>query len=65
MHETKRKADRAVTYPRKRALIACEICRRRKTKCDNVRPTCGGCRDLEIECVYADLTSKHGTYVFS
>ncbi|KAG7665267.1 ZCF27 [[Candida] subhashii] len=31
------------TYPRKRALTACDMCRLKKIKCDNVRPRCGSC----------------------
>ena len=31
------------SIPRKRALTACDSCRMKKTKCDNVRPKCGSC----------------------
>lgn len=37
-----------------RASQACEKCRERKSKCDENRPTCQGCRDQNIECVYRD-----------
>lgn len=64
-HVKKRKKERSgVDYPRKRALIACEACRQRKIKCDNHRPTCGSCKDLDIECNLGDLTKKQTTYVF-
>ncbi|KAK6454836.1 uncharacterized protein RJT20DRAFT_684 [Scheffersomyces xylosifermentans] len=33
----------SATYPRKRALTACDTCRLKKIKCDNVRPRCGSC----------------------
>lgn len=33
----------AATYPRKRALTACDTCRFKKIKCDNDRPRCGSC----------------------
>ncbi|CAM1508932.1 Fc.00g026710.m01.CDS01 [Cosmosporella sp. VM-42] len=49
-------------YPRKRALTACETCRQRKTRCDNQRPTCGGCAELEIHCSFQDPTSVRSTY---
>ncbi|KAK9860466.1 clr-1 [Penicillium brevicompactum] len=52
---TKRKASTATPgeiYPRKRAATACQICRRRKTRCDNVRPTCGFCADIGATCSY-------------
>ncbi|CEI62416.1 unnamed protein product [Fusarium venenatum] len=39
-------------YPRKRGLTACHVCRARKTKCDNVQPTCGFCASLNIPCSY-------------
>ncbi|KAI5808010.1 hypothetical protein DFH27DRAFT_292218 [Peziza echinospora] len=42
----------AVSYPRKRAIAACQVCRGRKTKCDNERPTCGFCRQAGAICVY-------------
>ena len=61
---SKRKMDRsAATYPRKRAVIACETCRKRKVKCDNQRPSCGGCTDLEIECVFRNSKTDHSTLV--
>ncbi|KIN03086.1 hypothetical protein OIDMADRAFT_160650 [Oidiodendron maius Zn] len=60
---SKRKTERsAATYPRKRAVIACETCRKRKVKCDNQRPSCGGCADLEIECVFRNSKTDHSTY---
>ncbi|KAF8471227.1 hypothetical protein BDZ91DRAFT_517887 [Kalaharituber pfeilii] len=42
----------AVSYPRKRAIAACQVCRGRKTKCDNERPSCGFCRQAGAICVY-------------
>lgn len=41
-------------YPRKRALVACEICRRRKIKCDNAKPSCKSCQNSGLQCTYAD-----------
>ncbi|KAG0645279.1 Echinocandin B biosynthetic cluster transcription factor ecdB [Hyphodiscus hymeniophilus] len=43
-----------LAYPRKRAVQACKICRRRRTKCDNQQPACTSCTDLQIECVYEE-----------
>ena len=45
-------------YPRRRALQACQICRARKTKCDNERPTCGNCEALEVECNYNEAPAS-------
>lgn len=41
-------------YPRRRAMIACQICRLRKTKCDGGRPKCRLCTDLDADCVYRE-----------
>ncbi|KAF2839353.1 hypothetical protein M501DRAFT_1031460 [Patellaria atrata CBS 101060] len=43
---------RAVPQSRKRASIACEICRLRKTRCDTGKPSCSFCTQLGVECVY-------------
>ncbi|KAH6884451.1 hypothetical protein B0T10DRAFT_130882 [Thelonectria olida] len=42
---------------RKRASTACQFCRQRKTKCDNVRPVCGFCRYHRARCIYEDESS--------
>lgn len=43
-----------LSYPRKRAIRACQKCRVRRTKCDNVRPSCTACLDLGAECIYSE-----------
>ncbi|KAH7068344.1 hypothetical protein BKA63DRAFT_521595 [Paraphoma chrysanthemicola] len=58
----KRSREPRVFYPRKRAIVACYVCRRKKTKCDNVRPTCGSCQELKIGCQYSDLKFDNSTY---
>ena len=45
-------------FPRKRSATACQLCRNRKTKCDNGRPVCASCCELGAECVYMDQTSS-------
>lgn len=35
-------------------MTACQFCRMRKTKCDNVRPKCGYCVRQRAKCVYGD-----------
>jgi hypothetical protein len=45
-------------YPRRRALQACQICRTRKTKCDNERPNCGSCNALGVECSYNEAPAS-------
>lgn len=44
----------SLDYPRRRAIIACEICRSRKSKCDGTRPKCKLCTDLNADCVYRE-----------
>ncbi len=50
-------------YPRKRALTACGLCRTKKTKCDNVRPTCGSCASIGAICSFDDAQKDHSSYV--
>ncbi|KAL7789971.1 hypothetical protein V8C37DRAFT_187071 [Trichoderma ceciliae] len=35
-----------------RTLLACEPCRKRKSKCDGEKPLCGNCRSHELACHY-------------
>ncbi|KAL4869958.1 hypothetical protein BDV12DRAFT_67648 [Aspergillus spectabilis] len=50
----KRSNSEATEYPRRRATIACQICRLRKTRCNGARPKCNLCQDLDAECVYRE-----------
>ncbi|KAG7103877.1 Regulator of drug sensitivity 1 like protein [Verticillium longisporum] len=45
-------------YPRRRALSACLICRERKRKCDNLRPTCSSCQQIGAPCEYTKQDSS-------
>jgi hypothetical protein len=49
----------SVTYPRRRAVTACQVCRLRKTKCDNMRPSCGFCLRVNKTCIYDDESVDH------
>lgn len=40
--------------------LACEDCRRRKARCDRVRPSCGSCNDGGISCRYIDKRPQRG-----
>lgn len=56
----KRPAPRGTaSYPRKRAVTACQVCRSRRTKCDNAKPACSFCVKVGATCVQApvDLSS--------
>ncbi|KAK2929015.1 Zn2-C6 fungal-type DNA-binding domain [Fusarium oxysporum f. sp. vasinfectum] len=45
------------TYVRKRATKACQVCRARRTKCDQQRPACSFCVKAGVECVF-DLDER-------
>lgn len=56
----KRPAARGTAfYPRKRANTACQVCRARKTKCDNLKPSCSYCLSVGATCIQSpvDLSS--------
>ncbi|WEW57904.1 hypothetical protein PRK78_003371 [Emydomyces testavorans] len=38
-----------------RAQQACDQCRARKAKCDEGRPSCGHCKESNVQCVYKDV----------
>ncbi|KAI4659099.1 uncharacterized protein J4E92_003904 [Alternaria infectoria] len=50
----KRPSTDTIDYPRRRATIACEICRSRKSRCDGNRPKCRLCTELNAECIYRE-----------
>ncbi|OGE47361.1 hypothetical protein PENARI_c048G03842 [Penicillium arizonense] len=55
-------STQAMSYPRKRAVTACQLCRRQKTKCDNVRPTCGFCANIGASCVYQAPETDYSSF---
>lgn len=40
--------------------LACHFCRRRKLKCDGVRPTCDNCTKRGEECTWDDFVRRRG-----
>ena len=40
----------SAAYPRKRAVTACQVCRARRTKCDQKKPSCSFCASIGAEC---------------
>ncbi|KAM0669916.1 hypothetical protein ACQRIU_000311 [Beauveria bassiana] len=50
--------DGVVDYPRRRAIIACEVCRSRKSRCDGNRPKCKLCAELGANCIYREPSVK-------
>ncbi|KPM40513.1 hypothetical protein AK830_g6030 [Neonectria ditissima] len=52
----KRPAARGTAfYPRKRANTACQVCRARKTKCDNRKPACSYCVSVGAACIQSPV----------
>ncbi|KAI6777350.1 hypothetical protein HG530_001295 [Fusarium avenaceum] len=52
----KRPAPRGTAfYPRKRANTACQVCRARKTKCDNQKPSCSYCVSTGATCIQSPV----------
>lgn len=47
-------AQRAVAYPRQRAIRACQLCRARRIKCDDAKPACSSCKKVGAECITAE-----------
>jgi len=50
---------------RLRTLSGCLTCRRRRKKCDDVRPECGSCSRLELRCAWDASTGGHEGQVCS
>ncbi|CAI4216880.1 unnamed protein product [Parascedosporium putredinis] len=50
----RRNPDSTPDYPRRRATIACEVCRSRKSRCDGTKPKCKLCTELGAECIYRE-----------
>ncbi|KAI9307040.1 fungal-specific transcription factor domain-containing protein [Cunninghamella echinulata] len=46
---------------RKRLAQACLVCRKKKTKCDGIKPVCGNCNRLNQQCSYAPSNRKRGS----
>ena len=44
----------------KQKRLACEICRRRKLKCDGTKPSCSTCSRLGHVCAYDERRKKSG-----
>ncbi|KAM6536184.1 hypothetical protein FALCPG4_002200 [Fusarium falciforme] len=42
---------------RRLALNACDVCRKRKTKCDENKPSCGRCARLGLDCSYVETVA--------
>ena len=47
-------------WVRKRVSQACDQCRKKKFKCDSLRPICSACVSLGRQCFYGDTVKRHG-----
>ncbi|RUS22560.1 fungal-specific transcription factor domain-containing protein [Endogone sp. FLAS-F59071] len=45
---------------RKRLTQACDICRKKKIKCDGGKPSCANCVRLQLACTYLPSNKKRG-----
>ncbi|KAH6599117.1 hypothetical protein BASA61_002648 [Batrachochytrium salamandrivorans] len=52
--------DDAKEVKRKRVTQACDVCNRKKIKCDGKRPICTNCHSSSQECTYVRITRKRG-----
>jgi hypothetical protein len=53
------------TFPRKRSVTACQLCRTRKTKCNNDRPVCAKCSELNAQCTYEEDETSSAAWALS
>ncbi|KAF5026957.1 hypothetical protein F66182_987 [Fusarium sp. NRRL 66182] len=61
--QTSRRRQRVESlYPRRRAVMACNVCRSRKSKCDSGRPSCSFCLQTGAVCVYEDQRSDYSNF---
>ncbi|EJC98447.1 uncharacterized protein FOMMEDRAFT_96407, partial [Fomitiporia mediterranea MF3/22] len=44
--------------PRTKIEVACDFCRRRKMKCDGLRPTCRNCQRKNVACSYIPVVRR-------
>ncbi|KAI8375123.1 fungal-specific transcription factor domain-containing protein [Blakeslea trispora] len=52
-------SDEAV-HKRQRVSRACDLCRKKKIKCDGASPICSNCKAFQLACSYQDTTKKRG-----
>ncbi|KAK4235648.1 hypothetical protein C8A03DRAFT_36493 [Achaetomium macrosporum] len=55
--------DAPARKSRSRTTTACNACRARRTKCDRRRPTCGYCRNRELECHFEQSQTSSASRV--
>ncbi|KAF7167778.1 hypothetical protein CNMCM6106_003221 [Aspergillus hiratsukae] len=50
--------NRQTRRPRPKAYLACDACRRRKSRCDGIRPACSHCLDSGVSCHYRSVPTS-------
>ncbi|GJJ76819.1 hypothetical protein EMPS_09178 [Entomortierella parvispora] len=45
---------------RRRLTQACDVCRKKKIKCDGLKPTCANCAKVDANCTYLPSMKKRG-----
>lgn len=45
---------------RQRVSRACDLCRKKKVKCDGATPVCTNCKGVGLQCTFKDMTKKRG-----
>ncbi|KAG9070617.1 hypothetical protein KI688_008155 [Linnemannia hyalina] len=53
-------SDEATPVKRKRLTQACDPCRKKKIKCDGIKPSCANCLKLNGNCTYLPSMKKRG-----
>ncbi|KAK1243251.1 hypothetical protein MKX07_003879 [Trichoderma sp. CBMAI-0711] len=56
-HDAASASSEAVENNKRRRVsvtVACNACRRKKTRCDGKRPVCSACKIAQIDCTYRD-----------
>ncbi|KAJ8112654.1 hypothetical protein OPT61_g5025 [Boeremia exigua] len=53
------RVDKERLSQRKRAPVACQFCRLRKTRCDGAKPICGFCQHHEAQCIWGTTSDNN------
>ncbi|KAF9425998.1 hypothetical protein BGZ94_007031 [Podila epigama] len=59
-HDHGHATDDTTPVKRKRLTQACDPCRKKKIKCDGIKPSCANCAKLDINCTYLPSMKKRG-----
>ncbi|KAF9193822.1 hypothetical protein BGZ51_002145 [Haplosporangium sp. Z 767] len=59
-HDQGTSSDAGVPTKRKRLTQACDPCRKKKIKCDGIKPSCANCAKSSINCTYLPSMKKRG-----